>query len=59
MAMYDIIRHRVNPGQDGYMYLRKSKKPNGRTYLTIVQGYRDAGGIMSAELAGLTPIIGA
>lgn len=26
------------------MYLRKSKKPNGRTYLTIVQGYRDAGG---------------
>ena len=26
------------------MYLRKSKKPNGRTYLTIVQGYRDADG---------------
>ena len=26
------------------MYLRKSKKPNGRTYLTIVQGYRDEGG---------------
>ena len=26
------------------MYLRKPKKPNGRTYLTIVQGYRDAGG---------------
>lgn len=26
------------------MYLRKSKKPNGRTYLTIVQGYRDASG---------------
>ena len=44
MAMYDMIRHHVNPGQDGYMYLRKSKKPNGRTYLTIVQGYRDADG---------------
>ena len=42
--MYCIIRHRVNPGQDGYMYLRKSKKPNGRTYLTIVQGYRDENG---------------
>lgn len=26
------------------MYLRKSKKPNGRTYLTIVQGYRDENG---------------
>lgn len=26
------------------MYLRKSKKPNGRTYLTIVQGYRDEDG---------------
>ena len=26
------------------MYLRKSKKPNGRTYLTIVQGYRDESG---------------
>ena len=26
------------------MYLRKSKKPNGRTYLTIVRGYRDADG---------------
>lgn len=26
------------------MYLRKSKKPNGRTYLTIVQGYRDGNG---------------
>lgn len=44
MAMYGIIRHRVNPVQDGYMYLRKSKKPNGRTYLTIVQGYRDENG---------------
>ena len=44
MAMYGIIRHRVNPVQDGYMYLRKSKKPNGRTYLTIVQGYRDEDG---------------
>ena len=26
------------------VYLRKSKKPNGRTYLTIVQGYRDEDG---------------
>ena len=26
------------------MYLRKSKKPNGRTYLTIAQGYRDEDG---------------
>ena len=26
------------------MHLRKSKKPNGRTYLTIVQGYRDEDG---------------
>lgn len=26
------------------MYLRKPKKPNGRTYLTIVQGYRDENG---------------
>lgn len=26
------------------MYLRKSKKPNGRTCLTIVQGYRDENG---------------
>ena len=26
------------------MYLRKSKKDNGRTYLAIVQGYRDADG---------------
>ena len=26
------------------MYHRKSKKPNGRTYLTIAQGYRGADG---------------
>lgn len=26
------------------MYLRKAKRPNGRTYLTIVQGYRDEDG---------------
>ena len=26
------------------MHLRKSKKPNGRTCLTIVQGYRDENG---------------
>lgn len=39
-----MIGYRINPVQDGCMYLRKSKKPNGRTYLTIVQGYRDADG---------------
>ena len=42
--MYGIIGIYVTAGQGPDMYLRKSKKKNGRVYLTIVEGYRDERG---------------
>ena len=44
LSVHDIMGHIVPAGQGPDMYLRKSKKKNGRVYLTIVEAYRDERG---------------
>ena len=41
-VLYDIIRKTVSAGgRLSCMYLKKTKRPNGRVTLSAVQGYRD------------------